>query len=202
MGALGKRASGVETRPALSASLGGTMASPISPSVLLSLLRLIPCAYEKAVEWTGKPGKEDKKKVREFVGLINERRVFLAPYNAEVVECVLGFLRVVLDTAAKTHAAITHPMSKQSVGVVLDDTRKFLDRWSRYTTPRSERLRPAWEHFDDQSELNKLLEFYADLGELRGKVKTAVQLLKEYADPTLAAPNLLDAADDESAARS
>jgi hypothetical protein len=153
-------------------------------TLIIRLLKLIPPAYDKFQEFSGRPSRADGQLVKAFVRRLDERRVFYAPFHSECVEMVVGSLQRVVDDSLATHASLTHGLSQAAVGLVLDATRKFLDRWSRATTPPQRGRFPAW--FDEET-----ARFFEDLGELRGQVRTAVELLREFSDPALQAPSLL-----------
>lgn len=153
-------------------------------SLILRLLQSVPSAYQKVKEIFGGLSKVDQRLVKEFVGRLDERRVFYVPYHAEQVEQVVGSLRTVAKDSLQTLAGLSHGPSKAAVGVVLDQTRKFLDRWGDARTPPQRGRFPAW--FDQETS-----KFFEDLGELRGQVRFAVEFLQEFADAQLRAPSIL-----------
>jgi hypothetical protein len=153
-------------------------------SLFIRLLKSVPSAYQKVKELCGGLSVVDQQLVKEFVGRLDERRVFHAPYHAERVELVVGSLRRVVEDSHQTLASLSHGPSKAAAGVILDQTRKFLDRWGDARTPTQRGKFPAW--FDEETS-----RFFEDLGELRGQIRFAVEFLQEFADPQLRAPSVL-----------
>ena len=138
-------------------------------SILLGVMGLAPAARKKLVKLaektSGKPNAKDRKKLIEFCELLDQRRVFYAPFNVEVVEVCLGSLRMVQDETTKRIAELEHPGARAMLEAVQDHLRVFVDRWAGFRTPH------RGEHDHD----GRLAEFFRDLGVLRERVRLCTE---------------------------
>ena len=65
--------------------------SATSLKLALSALKVAPRVYEKVQVWKGKPTKKDRERLRKYARRLDERRVFSARFDVEVVEaCVVS----------------------------------------------------------------------------------------------------------------
>jgi hypothetical protein len=132
-------------------------------------MNVAPALRAKLAKYRGKPTAADQKTLVQFCRMINERRVFYAPFHMEVVEGCTGSLSHVKDETEKTLAAISHPGAEAVLGAFLDDLRRFLDKWSGKSTPRGLHFdtgrHPGGEPWRDREA--DLAEFFTDLGRLR-----------------------------------
>jgi hypothetical protein len=159
--------------------------------IIAGLLPLVPTLRDEVAKRRGHLTKSDKSGLAKYVQRLNERRVFYFPYNCEVVESCLGSLRFVKDFTEETLAEIEHPPAKAALGVILDAIRKFLDKWSNFSS------RHPWDDFDrfhphrghDPNDAQTFPHFFEDLGELRANVTLMISLLHDL-DSKIEAPNL------------
>jgi hypothetical protein len=172
----------------------------------LSTLKLLLQAWKVAPELRGlldgalkAPTKQDRERIVNYVRRLEERRVFSAHFNSEVVEVCIGSLSQVKDFTDETLAQVDHPGARAALGAIIDQVRLFLDAWSRFKTARID-----WDDYprrpDPFVERNlrggQLAAFFQDLGELRSKMRLLVSILIQLA-PKAAAPNLLGQPEDE-----
>lgn len=136
-------------------------------SIILGVMGLAPATRKrlsKLVEKsTVRPGASDRKKLVEFCELLEQRRVFHADFNSEVVELCLGSLRMVQDETTKRIAELEHPGARAMLEAVQDHLRVFMDRWTMFRTPH------RW------SRDHELTEFFRDLGVLRERVRICTE---------------------------
>jgi len=163
------------------------MTDHISLSVILKLLGLIPKIGEQAQQWVGHASTEDQERLVQYCRLVDNRRVFSAPFNVEVVESCVASLVDVKRYTEEALSKLEHGTAQACLGGILDHTRTFIDKWHGYRGQRH------WGPFpghgsggpgeDDRA-------FFQDLGELRGRMKILIGLLTELA-PSATAPQLL-----------
>lgn len=161
---------------------------------LLKLIRqpLIDGASKTARKVTGKPSSDDKRRLLEYVRLLDERRVFYADYNSEVAECCLASLSSFKDRTEEVLSKVEHPGARAALGAILDALRQFLDKWAGFHTPHGHW---GWDFpraAGDYASRRGLAGFFEDLGELRGVMKLLVVSL-QVLHPKIEAPNLLEA---------
>jgi hypothetical protein len=154
---------------------------------MLSALKVAPPVYEQIQVWRGKPKKAERELLVRYLRRLDERRVFSAPFNVEVVELCIGSLRDVIRITDDALADLAHPAARAIVGSVLDCTRQFLDDWGAFQTPR------RWEMPRSARDDEEFPEFFKDLGELRGRVKILVAMLTELEPRATAATLCRDA---------
>ena len=154
--------------------------------VVLAGLKVAPSVYSRLQAWRGKPTDDERKLLVRYARRLNERRVFSAPFNVEVVESCVASLSTTAEFTDETLAALDHPGARAVVASVLDLVRRFLDRWGSYSTPRHRWLDPF-----GQRDLDEFPEFFKDLGELRGNVRLLVAILAEF-EPGAIAPNITE----------
>ena len=158
---------------------------------IAGLLPLVPTLRDEVTKRRGGLSKSDKSRLAKYVQRLNERRVFYVHYDVEVVVSCLGSLRSAKDFTEETLADVEHPSAKAALGVILDAIRKFLDKWSDFSS------RHPWDDFDrfhpyrgpDHNDARSFPHFFEDLGELRANVTLMVSLLHDL-DPKIEAPNL------------
>lgn len=146
-----------------------------------------PRWYEKLQVAKGKPSKADRDRLIAYCRRIDERRVFSAPFNVEVVECCVASLSQIKEFTDATLANLAHPAAQAVVGAMLDEVRHFLDRWGGYQTPRY-----PWDIAPPsyRREGEEFTAFFQDLGELRAKMRLFVGMLEEL-EPRAQATRLL-----------
>jgi len=88
---------------------------------------------------------------------------------------------------SEVQASLQHEFSRQMVGTILDACRAVTDKWHGFRTPDRWRGPPL-----ENTGMEKLAEFFKDLGELRSKTREALLALQELVDPSLQAPSILD----------
>lgn len=163
----------------------------IAIKAVLKLISVSPAVYEKLKEWKGKPTKAEREILVKYCRRIDERRVFRAPFHAEVLEACVNSLSQVKEYTDATLAELEHAGARATLGAILDVTRTFLDKWHGRRTPRM-----GWMPGFHRDEGDSANEFFEDLGELRGKMKVLVGILSEL-EPRASCPNLLGAGDDD-----
>ncbi len=153
-------------------------------SFAFKLIGAAPKLYAKVQTWRGSPSKEDRARLIAYCRRLDERRVFSAPFDDEVEDVCVASLNQVKEFTDEALADIEHPAARAAVGAILDEVRKFLDKWHGYRGPRSFGLHPRhpWRDQDVRSP-----DFFQDLGELRGKMKLLVGMLTEMV-PAAKAP--------------
>lgn len=142
-----------------------------SASVLSLILRSIGLAGKASdtlANWRMKPGKADRDLIVKHCQWLDERRVFHAPMNVEVVEASVGSIKQARDRTAEAQASVKDAGTRAILGGLLDLFREFLDRWEGVKTPAS---------FDVRGNGADLATFFKDLGELRARVGSLVALL-------------------------
>jgi hypothetical protein len=135
-------------------------------SLVLSVMGLVPAVRKKLTKLVEKiqaqPGAADRKRLVEFCELLNQRRVFYANYNSEVVELCTGSLKMLQDETTKRIAALEHPGARAMLEAVQDHLRVFIDRRGDF---RLGHRGPGPE----------LTEFFLDLGTLRERVRICTE---------------------------
>jgi hypothetical protein len=148
---------------------------------ILRAMGLRPKIADAIAQWRCKPAKADRDLAVEFCRWLDERRVFQRPMNSEVVEACVSSLGYVRDRAAEFQARVEDNGVRAVLGGLLDVTRRFLDRWEGVSTPRPYPHHPPFERSPhetpDDPGTADLPEFFEDLGELRGNVRTLVSIL-------------------------
>ena len=136
-------------------------------------------AASKFDKWYGnKPSPEDAKEIVAYCKHIDERRVFFFSSGDEQIGSCLWSLNEVRQATIETKAKIEHPGIAAFLGAALDAVRAFLDKWVGFGTDRRDR-----RHLDSEH------AFFADLGDLRSKMRTYVAMFATFA-PKAKAPNL------------
>jgi hypothetical protein len=120
---------------------------------------------KQVAKMKAQPNAADEKKLVEFCELLDQRRVFSAPYTSEVVELCVGSLRMVQDETTRRISELEHPGAKAMLEAVQDHLRAFMDRWSGFRTPY-----PLGHDHD-----GRLTEFFRDLGVLRERVRLCTE---------------------------
>lgn len=137
-----------------------------------------------------KPTAIEAKLLVEFARRLDERRVFSAPYDVEVVEVCLAslssFKAIVEDYLAK----LDHPGTRAGLGAMLTSLRRFLDKWHGVTTRQfwDGSPFPSPRHRDEK---RTEMEFFKDLGDLRADIRILLQFLVEI-EPKVSAPSILE----------
>jgi hypothetical protein len=141
----------------------------------------VPVHIRKMVRATKRqPTREEAEILVAYARRLNERRVFFAPFNVEVVECCIGSLEEVRRFTDEALSKLKHPYARATVAAILEDVRHFLDRWRAFRTPRD-----PWRHrMHGDGEEAELAEFFKDLGELRIKVRMWCEMLVQI-EPAL-----------------
>jgi hypothetical protein len=143
-------------------------------SALLKVLGMAPKAIKGIANWYGiKPSDEDRAILIEYCKHLNERRVFFAPYHAEVAGACRWSLDEVRKLTYDAASKLKHEAATAFLHAILDHLRAFLDRWGSGPEPR------------DQD----LVRFCMDLGSLRTAVRGYVALIGDL-EPKAKAPNL------------
>lgn len=165
----------------------------IEPSSLVAVLLRVPGAAEKLAKAFGKPGKDDRKRLKDFAEAVDRRHVFSVPLYVEVVEDVRGSVRFVMDTTTEARVAIEHEATQACLAYLIDRSRAFLAKWTDYETPAipsRNRIRPPAEELSSE-QLAELTRFFADYGELREQVRGVFEFLKAFCYGKLEAPSIL-----------
>lgn len=161
-------------------------------SLVLRALGLRGKAADALAAWKMKPKKPDRDEVVKYCRLLEERRVFHVPMSIEVFEACIGSLRYVADRTGEYQAKLDDEVTAAVLGAVLDALRDFLDRWENHAR-RSDRMHlPRWAPEMDEDSA----AFFQDLGELRGKVRLLLSLLRPL-DKRLKGLRLLDSTGSE-----
>lgn len=157
---------------------------------LLGLLKIAPAVQTGVRKWKGRPTEAERAHLVAWARRLDERRVFFADYNIEVVEACLASLDHVRQFTDEVLAEIEHPGARAMLGGILDSVRQFHDKWHGFRTPNHfDHWRPR-PHRDGHGEDGDLANFFEDLGELRGRVRLLVGALCEI-EPDVKAPTLL-----------
>jgi hypothetical protein len=158
------------------------LAVKLSASAAISVVQAARDVFRKL---RSKPSAAEAKILVEFAKRLNERRVFSAPYDAEIVESCLGSLGSFKDITEDYLAKLEHAGARAALGAILTSIRRFLDKWHGFSTRA---LGDPWEppifgHGRDA----KRREFFEDLGHLRAEITILVDLLREI-EPKIAVP--------------
>jgi hypothetical protein len=158
--------------------------------VLFQVFRLLKGPAGKAAATArGKPSSGERAALVEFSKFLDERRVFFADYQAEViVACVYSLGQIKTQTEA-TLAKLEHPAARALIGAILDRVRLSLDRWHGFDpTGRYDTRLLARPHHE--TEAQQLATFFEDLGDLRRCVLTLMETLQETVESTIVIDNL------------
>jgi hypothetical protein len=131
------------------------------------------------------PSKADRKLLVSFAALVESRRVYHRSFELEVFEMCLGSLAHVKDEIEKTLTNITNPGAQAVLGALLDDHRKFIDKWHGHNTPHN--LLQGWTRPGKPNDAQELAGFFDDLGELRARTQLWMGCLNEI-EPTAKVP--------------
>lgn len=159
---------------------------------VLAALKASKSLYEGFQQWKGRPTKADQEALVAYCRRLDERRVFSAPFNIEVEEVCVSSVNGVKDVTEDVLSKLKHPAAQAALGAILDELRRFLDRWYGYRGPERFPLHRRGDpgfHRDDDG-LQQQMEFFKDLGELRGRMKVFVGMIIELA-PKAVAPTLI-----------
>lgn len=154
-----------------------TMETGSGTSILSLILRSMGLATKAAdaiAKWKLKPGSTDRDLIVVHCRWLDERRVFSAPMNSEVVEMCIGSIRQARDRTAEVQAQVKDAGTRATLGGLLDLFRRFLDTWENARTPRTFDASHRTRFGDDGADLT---QFFKDLGELRAHVRGLVSLL-------------------------
>jgi hypothetical protein len=155
-------------------------------TTVFKMMSIAPSAYQKLNEWRGKPSKKEREALKRYCRRLDERRVFSAPFNSEVVECCVASVSQVKEYTDETLANLDHPATRAVLGAIMDVLRGFLDEWHGRRTP------PDPFGWASRGGRNEIGAFYEDLGELRSKMKMLIGLISEL-EPAATCPKLLAA---------
>lgn len=162
---------------------------------ILALLKAAPIIQAGLRKWKGRPTPTERSLLAAYARRLDERRVFSAPFNVEIVELCLGSLNEVRRLTDEVLAEVEHPGARAMIGAILDATRHSHDKWHWFRTPD---YLERWRHRADTIGRHPgeadLAGFFEDLGELRGTLRLVVGALAEI-EPDVKAPNLLQRED-------
>lgn len=136
-----------------------------------------------------KPTAAEAKLLIEFARRLDERRVFSAPFDAEIVESCLSSLDSFKAITEDYLAKIEHPGARAALGAMLTSLRRFIDKWHGFTTRR------IWDGpfpFDAprfREERRTGAEFFQDLGSVRAEIRLLVELLVDI-EPKVSVPSI------------
>lgn len=143
-------------------------------------VKQVPASVQGMVRsWKRRPTLAERDLLLEHANRLDARRVFSAPFHAEVVEACVASLDEVRRFTDETVAKLKHPGARVMLEAIREDIRSFLDKWHRARTPR---------HFDldfGRREGSDAAEFFKDLGTLRERVQTWRSILASI-EPGLA----------------
>ena len=147
-----------------------------------TLLKLFgPKALDAVKKSIGKLTADDKKLLRAYARLIDERRVFYTGFHGEVVEMCVSSIDWMKNETDKTVAQIENTIARAAVREVATACREFIERWHNAVTPRfGARVGDDGDH---------LSAFFQHLGSLRQRVQDVLGVLKMF-DKSIAAPNI------------
>lgn len=176
------------------------MAEPISIVAVLSALaeygpKTLKAGRGTFDTLTRAPSAADKKKIIEYVRFLDQRGVFSKPYDVEVFESCLGSLSSFKDESERVLVSIQHPIAVSAIEQIIHDVRAFLDKWQIAARWRAVGDFGRFPDFDGGAGRNRFghasseAQFFSDLGELRGAVRGAVQVLGMVV-PKAVAPTL------------
>jgi hypothetical protein len=150
------------------------LALKVSASAAISVVQAARDVFRKL---RSKPSAAEAKILVEFVKRLDERRVFSAPYDAEVVESCIGSLASFKNTTEEYLAKLDHAGARAALGAILTSLRRFLDKWHGFSTRA---LGDPWEPpIFGHGRNEKRREFFEDLGHLRAEVLILVDLLRQ-----------------------
>lgn len=135
----------------------------------------------------GRPPKAEREELVRYLRLLDERRVFSAPYNVEVFESCVWSLQNMKDATEQALSRLDHPLARAPLGAILDQLREFLDRWRRHP-----RMHGAANWDSVYGGLGpQQAAFFEDLGEVRAVVRLMVQATQDL-EPLAKAPHILE----------
>jgi hypothetical protein len=151
----------------------------------LKVLGVAPRLYEHVKVWKGGPTKEDSERLVRYCRRLDERRVFSAPYHMELAQSCVGSISEVRQYTDEALADIKHPVARAAIGAILDEVRRFEDKWHGYQSSAD------WHphRFGGRFERTSDRDFFQDLGGLRDKMKVFVGMITELV-PDATAPKL------------
>lgn len=158
--------------------------------IIFSLMNVSKHLQDAVRVWRVRPSLADREILVTYERRLSERRVFRATRSSEVFEACVGSLLDVRRFTDETLAQVTHPGARSVLGALLDDVRKFLDRWEGVHTPRDDERRHAFQRGDDPH-----AEFFKDLGALRERVTMWRRWLAEI-EPSVKMPGTDGEAED------
>ncbi len=138
-----------------------------------------------------KPTAVEAKLLVEFARRLDERRVFSAPYNAEIVEACLASLDSFKTITEDYLAKLDHPGARAALGAMLTSLRRFIDKWYGFTTSRfwdGPFQFPSPRHREDK---RTEMEFFQDLGDLAAEIRVLLQFLLEL-EHKVSAPSIIE----------
>lgn len=176
------------------------MVEPISIVTALSALaeygpKTLKLGRETLELLTRAPSAADKNEIIAYVRYLDQRRVFSATYNVEVFESCIASLSSFKAKSEDVLVSIKHPIAVSAIEQIIHDIRTFLDKWQIASTWRPYGDFGRFPDFDGGSGRHPLghasseAQFFSDLGELRGCVRGAVQVLGMVV-PKAVAPTL------------
>lgn len=160
--------------------------------MVLGLLRVARDVYETAQNWKGRPTKGERDLLLQYCNRLDERRVFSVSFNDEAEMLCVGSLEQVKTFTDEVLSKLKHPAARAALGAILDQVRRFLDRWCDSSHPRRHASHGDWNVPLEARQ--RRMEFFQDLGELRGNMKLLVRLIGDLV-PEVRAPNLLGDSD-------
>jgi len=132
----------------------------------------------------------DAECVVRFARRLEERRVFTATMNSEVIECCMGSISSAADFAEEALSAVDDARARAVIGAIRDHLRDFRDRHYGARTPDrwNRRHEPWWDAGDGD-----VMTFFTDLGGLRENVRSLLALLADI-EPRIRPNTLIDGA--------
>jgi len=103
---------------------------------MFGLLKLAPAVQSGLRRWKGRPTVAERALLAEWARRLDERRVFFADYDIEVVESCLASLEHVRTFTDETLAKVEHAGARAVLGAILDLVRQIGDKWHGFQTPR------------------------------------------------------------------
>jgi hypothetical protein len=137
-----------------------------------------------------KPTAAEAKLLVEFARRLDERRVFSARFDSEIVECCLSSLDSFKSITEDYLAKLEHPGARAALGAMLTSLRRFIDTWHGFATRR------IWDgpfpfdrpRFRDEGRTGA--DFFQDLGSLRAEIRLLIDLLVDI-EPKVSVPSII-----------
>jgi len=165
---------------------------PAMPNVSMgTAISVVQAARDVFRRVRKQPTAAESKLLAEFARRLDERRVFSAPYNSEVVEACTASINSFKAITEDYLAKIEHPGARAALGAMLTSLRRFIDKWHGFST------RDIWDRpfsfgsphhrHDGRSDA----AFFEDLGDLRAEIRILCQLLLEI-EPKVSVPSIFE----------